>query len=311
MSSFTVAALYKFTALPDCADLRDQLQALCEQSEIYGTLLLAEEGINGTVAGPAESIAKLRAWFAADSRFDGLEYKESIHSSPPFLRLKVRLKPEIVTMGIPDTDPAAHNGTYVGAKEWNELIDDPETLVIDTRNDYEIEVGQFENAIAPNTKHFREFPDYVQNQLDPKKHRKIAMYCTGGIRCEKASHYMLKNGFEEVYHLKGGILQYLEDVPAEDNRWLGECFVFDERVAVDKNLQQGEYQLCRSCRQPLAPADREHEKYERGVSCAHCYDTLTERKKAGARERFKQMKLAAERGEKHLGRRDTHRHGKE
>ena len=207
MSSYTVAALYKFTALPDCAVLREQLLKLCEDNAIKGTLLLAEEGINGTVAGSAQAIARLRAWFTADQRFDGLEYKESVHDKPPFLRLKVKLKREIVTMGVADTKPAERNGTYVDAEQWNALLDDPDTLVIDTRNDYEVAIGQFDRAISPDTVHFREFPEYVEQQLDPNKHRKIAMYCTGGIRCEKASHYMLKQGFAEVYHLKGGILQ--------------------------------------------------------------------------------------------------------
>ncbi|MGJ8667865.1 MAG: rhodanese-related sulfurtransferase [Oceanococcus sp.] len=301
MSSVTVAALYKFTALPDCVELQSELQNLCDQAGIKGSLLLATEGINGTVAGPAAAIALLRNWFAKDSRFDGMEYKEAVHDKTPFLRMKVRLKKEIVTMGVADTDPATRNGTYVDAQAWNALLDDPDTLVIDTRNDYEVAIGQFEGAVSPNTVHFKEFPQYVENELDPKQHRKIAMYCTGGIRCEKASHYLLKNGFEEVYHLKGGILQYLDDVAADDSRWQGECFVFDDRVAVDQNLQQGEYRSCRCCRYPLSTQDRQHEHYEEGVSCPHCYAKQSASKRAGLRERTRQMKLAKDRGLQHLG----------
>ncbi len=301
MTMVTVAALYKFTALPDCAELRAQLQTLCEAQGIKGTLLLASEGINGTVAGTREAITALRAWLQADPRFDGMEYKESQHVEPPFLRLKVRLKQEIVSMGVPDTDPASHTGTYVDAQQWNALLDDPDTLVIDTRNDYEIAIGQFDSAVSPQTRHFREFPDYVAEKLKPDQHKKIAMYCTGGIRCEKASHYLLKQGFEQVYHLKGGILQYLEDVPAQDNRWQGECFVFDERVSVDKHLQQGEHRLCRACRHPLSTEDRRHPDYEEGVSCPHCHAQQSEENRARARERIRQVQLAKARGQQHLG----------
>lgn len=304
-----VAALYKFTPLPDCADLQTQLQQLCEQHAIKGTLLLAEEGINGTVAGSATAMARLRDWFAQDTRFKGMEYKESQHAKPPFLRLKVRLKAEIVTMGVADTDPASRNGTYVNAQQWNALLDDPETLVIDTRNDYEIEVGQFDRAVAPHTRYFRDFPAYVEQNLDPTRHRKIAMYCTGGIRCEKASNYLLKQGFNEVYHLKGGILQYLQDTPAQDNRWQGECFVFDERVAVNKDLQQGEHRLCRACRHPVSADDQQHPEYEAGVSCPHCYASQSDDKRTRARERIRQIQLAKARGEQHLGPKESNHGG--
>ena len=301
MSAYTVAALYKFVRLPDCVALSEQLQELCSGLSIRGTLLLAEEGINGTVAGSADAVAQFKAFLDADERFKGMEYKQASHESQPFLRLKIRVKREIVTMGVPDTDPATRNGTYVDAKAWNALLDDPDTLVIDTRNDYETAIGQFDNAIAPNTQHFRDFPQYVAEHLDPAKRPKIAMYCTGGIRCEKASHYLLKQGFAEVYHLKGGILQYLEDVEEQENRWQGECFVFDERVAVDKNLQQGEYRLCRSCRYPLSEQDRLADEFELGVSCPHCHAQQTTAERDRARERQRQMLLAKQRGTVHLG----------
>ncbi|RZO84920.1 MAG: rhodanese-related sulfurtransferase [Oceanococcus sp.] len=306
MSAVVIAALYKFTALPDAPALRDRLEQLCLAHGIKGTLLIAEEGINGTVAGSAQAIAALHDMLLADPRFEGLEYKESQHQDCPFLRLKVRLKQEIVTMGVAEVDPASRNGTYVDAATWNALLDDPDTLVIDTRNDYEVAIGQFDNAISPDTKHFRDFPEYVQRHLDPAKQPKIAMYCTGGIRCEKASHYLLKQGFSEVYHLKGGILQYLEDVPAEDNRWQGECFVFDERVSVDKDLNQGEHRLCRACRQPVSAQDRLNPHYEEGVSCPHCYAQQSEANRARARERIRQVRLAKARGEHHLGPREDH-----
>lgn len=306
MSAVVIAALYKFTALPDAPALRDRLEQLCLAHGIKGTLLIAEEGINGTVAGSAQAIAALHGMLLADPRFEGLEYKESQHQDCPFLRLKVRLKQEIVTMGVAEVDPASRNGTYVDAATWNALLDDPDTLVIDTRNDYEVAIGQFDNAISPDTKHFRDFPEYVQRHLDPAKQPKIAMYCTGGIRCEKASHYLLKQGFSEVYHLKGGILQYLEDVPAEDNRWQGECFVFDERVSVDKDLNQGEHRLCRACRQPVSAQDRLNPHYEEGVSCPHCYAQQSEANRARARERIRQVRLAKARGEHHLGPREDH-----
>lgn len=306
MSAVVIAALYKFVALPDASAVRDALEQLCLAHDIKGTLLIADEGINGTVAGSESGIAALRDFLSADARFEGIEYKQSHHDTQPFLRLKVRLKQEIVTMGVADTDPASRNGTYVDAQTWNALLDDPDTLVIDTRNDYEVAIGRFDNAISPDTQHFREFPDYVQRELDPNRQRKIAMYCTGGIRCEKASHYLLKHGFSEVYHLKGGILQYLEDVAPQDNRWQGECFVFDERVAVDKHLNQGEHRLCRACRHPVSVSDRQHEHYEEGVSCPHCYPKQSEANRARARERIRQVRLAEARGDTHLGPRKDH-----
>ncbi len=301
MPSTTVAALYKFVALPDYQTWRDTLHAHCERLQIKGTLLLAAEGINGTIAGSAQAIAEFRAVLLADPRFAGLEYKEAQHPEAPFLRLKVKLREEIVTMGVPNTDPTQQVGTYVDAADWNALIDDPDTLVIDTRNAYETAIGRFRGATVPNTRYFREFPAYVDQQLNPAQHKKIAMYCTGGIRCEKASHYLLRQGFDEVYHLRGGILKYLEDVPAQDNRWEGECFVFDERVAVGHALKQGDYVLCRACRHPVSPAQRQQPEFEDGVSCPHCHAQQTPQNRARARERNEQMKLAERRGQVHLG----------
>ncbi len=301
MSQTVVAALYQFVALPDCQPLRDALQALCEEHAIRGTLLLASEGINGTVAGSRDAIDALRNFLRADGRFNQLEYKEALHDQSPFLRLKVKVKKEIVTMGMAEVDPRQMVGRYADVETWNRLIDDPETLVIDTRNRYEVAIGRFRNAVSPETEHFREFPGYVRQNLDPARHKRVAMYCTGGIRCEKASHYLLSQGFKEVYHLKGGILKYLEEVRPEENRWQGECFVFDERVAVDHALKRGEHVLCRACRHPVSAAEQAHAEFEAGVSCPHCYATQTPEKRARARERQRQMELAAAHGRQHLG----------
>jgi len=305
MTQFTVAALYKFVSLPDYVELRDPLQALCVANDVFGTILLAEEGINGTVAGPDESIAALLAYLRADSRFADVQPKYSWTDEMPFLRMKVRLKKEIVTMGEPDIDPNDVCGVRVDAKKWNELVSDPETLVIDTRNEYEVELGTFANALSPHTETFRQFPEYVRKELKPSEHKRVAMFCTGGIRCEKATAFMLKEGFDEVYHLDGGILKYLETVAEPeaklDNHWQGECFVFDDRVSVDAELNPGEYLQCHACRRPLHPSEIESPDYQMGVSCPHCIDQVSEKKKAGLRERQLQIELARERGEQHLG----------
>lgn len=296
-----IAALYKFVHLPDYRDLRREFFSVCKKNSIKGTILLAEEGINGTVAGSRAGIDNLRKFLGKDARFAGLEYKESFAAVVPFYRLKIKLKKEIVTMGKSGIEPFQSSGTRVDAAQWNDLVNDPEVLVLDTRNQYEYEVGTFLNAVSPGLKSFRQFPDYVQNQLDPGKHRKIAMFCTGGIRCEKASAFMLQQGFAEVYQLQGGVLKYLQEVKAEENLWQGECFVFDGRVAVDMGLQKGEHEQCYSCRQPLSTADRQSEKYEQGVSCPHCYDRLTPERRAGLRERQRQVELATARNELHVG----------
>ncbi len=298
---FIVAALYKFASLQGLPELQEKLQQLCDAQDVCGTLLIAHEGINGTIAGTRQGIDAVLAGIRAVLGLDGLEHKESTAESQPFYRMKVRIKKEIVTIGLPDVDPNEVVGTYLEADDWNKLINDPETIVLDTRNDYEVKIGTFKNAINPHTESFREFPNYVRQTLDPQKHKKIAMFCTGGIRCEKASAYMKKLGFEEVYHLKGGILKYLETTPAEKSQWLGECFVFDQRVAVKHGLAAGSYTLCPSCRYPVSPLEKEDPKYIEGVACPHCHDRLSEERKTRSAERHKQIKLAEARGEKHIG----------
>lgn len=298
----TVAALYQFAALTDYRDLQKPLQELCDQHGVKGTLLLAEEGINGTIAGTRQGIEEVVGFIQSHPLLNNLEYKESFAKTMPFHRMKVRLKKEIVTLGVPGVSPTKKVGTYVDAKEWNDLIQDPEVIVIDTRNDYEYTMGSFKGAMNPNTQTFTQFPKFVQENCDVTRHKKVAMFCTGGIRCEKASSYMLEQGFSEVYHLKGGILKYLEDIPEEQSLWEGECFVFDERVGVKHGLAIGEYEFCRSCRFPISPQDKLSSKYEEGVSCPHCYDTITEEKKRRAQARHFQVKLAQARGQKHIGR---------
>src|SRR6476469_2551950 len=244
MTEIVVPALYKFVSLPDFAEKKDPLLAYCLAQNIKGTLLLAQEGINGTIAGSRAAVDAVLSFLRTDPRLADLEHKESYTDIPPFDRMKVRLKKEIVPLGVPEVDPNQKVGTYVTPEEWNQLISDPEVVLIDTRNDYEVQIGTFQGACNPQTASFREFPDYVRQNLDPQKHKKVAMFCTGGIRCEKASSYMLEQGFEEVYHLKGGILKYLEAVPAEESLWSGECFVFDQRVAVGHGLSLGSHVLC-------------------------------------------------------------------
>ena len=299
MSKIIVAALYQFTPLPDFQELQPRLMALCVQEKIKGILLLAQEGINGTVAGSREAIDILKTFL--ETRFDALEYKESWANTLPFHRMKVRLKKEIVTLGIPDLNPCETVGTYVNPQEWNDLISDPEVLVLDTRNNYEVEIGTFQGAINPKTCSFSELPEFVKKTLDKTKHKRVAMFCTGGIRCEKASSYLLSQGFEEVYHLKGGILKYLEITPPEASLWEGECFVFDGRVAVGHGLALGHYESCHGCRQPISEKDISSLFYERGVSCPHCYSTLTPEKRKAARNRQNQVDLASKRGQKHIG----------
>jgi UPF0176 protein len=300
-TDIVVAAMYEFVHLPDFREIRDELFQVCENQSLKGTLLLAEEGINGTVAGTRKGIDNLLGFLMQDPRFSDLEYKESFVSEMPFYRMKVRLKKEIVTMGVPNTDPKQLNGAKVDFKEWNELISDPEVLVIDTRNVYEDGIGTFKNAISPKTRTFREFPEFVNNELSPEKHKKIAMFCTGGIRCEKATNYMLKQGYEDVYHLSGDILKYLEEVKEEENLWQGECFVFDGRVAVDKNLEQGAYEQCFACRMPLSDNDLQSDTYEKGISCSHCIDTMTDEKYERVSERQRQVELAEKNQQQHIG----------
>jgi UPF0176 protein len=302
MSKFVVAALYKFVELPDFQEIQARLLNVCRVNGIKGTLLLAEEGINGTIAGTREGIDAVVSFLNTDPRLANTEYKESFASEQPFLRLKVRLKKEIVTLGVPGVDPNKLVGTYVDPKDWNSLLQDPDIIVLDTRNDYEYGIGTFKGALNPVTETFREFPDYVEKNLDPKTNKKVAMFCTGGIRCEKASSYMLAQGFDEVYHLKGGILKYLEEVKPEESLWDGECFVFDHRVAVGHGLVEGIHDACYGCRLPLSPEDKLSPKYSEGVHCPKCFDKSTPEKLARASERHRQVLIAKERGQKHIGR---------
>jgi len=297
---YVVAALYKFVALPDYVTLRDALYQHLVLNKVKGTLLLAEEGINGTICGTREGIDAVRQWLDADGRFGGLSYKESFADEPAFYRTKVKLKTEIVTMGVPGVNPQHIVGTYVKGDDWNRLIEDPDTILIDTRNDYEVAIGTFKNAVNPNTTSFREFPQWAADNLDKTKHKKVAMFCTGGIRCEKSTAYLKEQGFDEVYHLDGGILKYLEEMPEQNSLWQGECFVFDQRVAVKHGLEQGSYDQCYACRMPLSQADMQSDKYLQGMSCPHCHDQLSDEQKASFAERQKQIELAKQRGEQHI-----------
>ncbi len=251
MSDVHISTFYKFVDLPDHADLRRRLISVCKSSGIRGTILLAEEGINATIAGSESGLEAVLGWLRADPRLADLKTRDSVADRMPFQRLKVRLKKEIVTMGVPAVDARLDNGTYVSPGDWNHLIEDPEVVVVDTRNAYEIGIGTFERAVDPGTRSFRDFPSFVDEQLDPTEHRRVAMFCTGGIRCEKATAYLRMKGFEEVYHLEGGILRYLEEIPEERSRWKGDCFVFDERIAVNHDLEAEPYRLCKGCEQPV------------------------------------------------------------
>ncbi len=300
--TFKVAALYHFTSLPDYVALQPILQNMCIHLRVKGTILLAAEGINGTIAGSSESIFELLEFLRADPRLSDLEAKFSSATDMPFLRMKVRLKKEIVTMGVEGIDPNKIVGTYVDPEDWNALITDPDTILIDTRNDYEVEIGTFKGAINPKTETFREFPAWVDANRGSLKKPKIAMFCTGGIRCEKASSFMKENGFDDVYHLKGGILKYLETQPKTESLWEGDCFVFDQRVAVGHGLAESEYDQCFACRRPILPEDKLKAEYMVGVSCHHCHSEMRDDQKARFSERQKQITLAKERGEAHIGR---------
>ncbi|MBQ0757950.1 MAG: rhodanese-related sulfurtransferase [Amphritea sp.] len=301
MSNTIVCAMYKFVALEDFEMLREPLHKVMQDNGVRGTLLLAREGINGTVAGSRAGIDAVLSWLQNDPRLDDIVYKESIDDSNPFHRTKVKLKKEIVTMGVEGIDPKRVVGTYVKPEEWNALISDPEVTLVDTRNDYEVQVGTFKDAINPVTNTFRDFPQYVKDNLDPEKNRKVAMFCTGGIRCEKSTAYLKEQGFDEVYHLEGGILKYLEEVPQEDSLWEGECFVFDNRVTVNHQLEKGSYDQCHACRLPLTAEQMQSDQYQAGISCPSCYGSQSEEQRQRFEERQKQMKLAQLRGDTHLG----------
>lgn len=297
-----VASFYRFLDLGNAEEFRDELQLLCEQQNLLGTVLVAAEGFNGTIAGDEKAIRIVFDWIKERLSRDGsIEVRWTDSDEAPFRRMRVRVKTEIVTLGRPDILPHERTGEYVPPEKWNALIQDPNVLVIDTRNHYEVEVGTFPRAIDPETDSFRQFPDFARRLAETSKDRPLAMFCTGGIRCEKATALMLELGFENVYHLQGGILNYLTEMPPEENRWEGECFVFDTRVAVDRDLAEGGYVQCHACRRPLSSEDLESGDYREGVSCPHCIGELDEERAARLEERRKQVALAAERGESHIG----------
>ncbi len=301
MPKTVVCALYHFAILEDFESMRDPLHKVLDDNGVRGTLLLALEGINGTIAGTREGIDNVLSYLRSDSRLSKVDTKESFDDQIPFYRTRVKLKKEIVTMGIDTIDPKKIVGTYVQPKDWNALISDPDVLLVDTRNDYEVAIGTFKDAVNPDTEVFRQFPKYVKEHLDPKKHKKVAMFCTGGIRCEKSTAYLKTQGFEEVYHLDGGILKYLEEVPVEETLWQGECFVFDNRVSVNHALEKGSYDQCHACRMPITEEDKQHSDFIHGVSCHHCHDVTNEVQKQRYLERQKQIELAEQRGEEHVG----------
>ena len=301
MSKFVVSALYKFVTLEDFSALKKPLLELMEKHQVKGTLLLAREGINGTIASDRKGIDSILAWLRSDPRFADIKTKESFEKEMPFYRSKVKLKKEIVTLGVDGIDPNHIVGTYVKPENWNALIADPEVLLIDTRNDYEVQIGTFEGAVNPKTETFREFTSYVKENLDPSKHKKVAMFCTGGIRCEKSTAYLKENGFDDVFHLQGGILKYLENIPVEESTWKGECFVFDNRVAVNHDLQKGQYDQCYACRYPITEQEKQSDQYIQGVSCPHCYHKVSAKQITRFKEREMQVQMANQRGEDHIG----------
>ena len=297
-----VVSFYRFLDLENPPLFRDELQALCDEHGLLGTILVASEGFNGTIAGSAQAIRAVLSWLQERSGIEEeVDARWTRADAPPFRRMRVRIKKEIVTLGRPDILPHEVTGKHVPPEQWNALIDDPNVLVIDTRNHYEYEVGTFPGAIDPGNDSFREFPSFAETLAEVSPDRPLAMFCTGGIRCEKASALMLELGFSEVYQLQGGILNYLESVPAKENRWDGECFVFDTRVAVDRDLSEGGYVQCHACRRPLSAEDLTSPDYREGVSCPRCVDENDADRRARLEERRKQVQLAAERGELHIG----------
>ncbi|GJL97945.1 MAG: UPF0176 protein [Hyphobacterium sp.] len=301
MPAFRIAAFYKFTPLTADRVLQGRLREVCEVNDVVGTILLASEGINGTIAGPAEGLECVLDALRALPGCSNLGYKESFADEKPFYRLKVRLKKEIVALGVPGVDPNKAVGTYVAPEDWNDLISLPDIVTIDTRNDYEVRIGQFRGAVNPETVSFREFPDWFRRFRQTRPNARIAMYCTGGIRCEKSTAFALDEGEEEVFHLEGGILRYLETIPETESLWEGDCFVFDRRVAVRHGLEVGDFVSCHACREPLAPEDLKSPLFVKGESCPHCHDMTSEVQRERFAERQKQQELAAARGTTHLG----------
>ncbi|NJK42153.1 MAG: rhodanese-related sulfurtransferase [Acaryochloridaceae cyanobacterium SU_2_1] len=307
MTNILIASFYKFVEITDPVALRADLLSCCEQRAVKGTLLLAREGVNGAISGPPDQVEAVFAYLRDDSRFADLSYQASFAENMPFYRLKVRLKQEIIRMGIPDLDPSQNAGQYVTPHQWNELLEDPEVIVIDARNDYEVALGHFTGAVNPQTKSFSELPQWLASQTSLRHQPKVAMYCTGGIRCEKSTAFLRSQGLEEVYHLQGGILNYLNTVAAAESHWQGECFVFDERVSVVHGLEQGHYDLCRACRNPISSADQQSDLFVLGVSCPHCYGSKTPQQSQRLLERQHQIELARSRNQPHIGARYSHR----
>lgn len=300
-----VSAFYKFTAVEDPVALKDNLDRYLADTGILGTVLIAKEGVNGTISGSKQEVECFIAHLSDALAVSEIAFKRATATFRPFHRMKVRLKKEIVTLGVEGIDPTREVGQYIPPEQWNALIEREDVVLVDTRNDYEFAVGSFRGALNPNTKSFREFPDYVDRNLDPEKTPKVAMFCTGGIRCEKATGLMLQKGFKEVYHLQGGILEYFNRIDNQESLWDGECFVFDERVTVNQNLEQGEYRMCHACRMPLSQEDIASEHYEEGISCPHCHEQLTDEKRERLQQRNLQMKLAKDRNDSHLGKRHS------
>ena len=301
MDKYTVCAFYKFINIPNHEYLKEPINNFLNKNKIMGTILIAHEGINGTISGRENAIIDLLNFLKKELKLQYIDYKLSFHNENPFYRTKVRLKKEIVTMGEPSIDPKQSTGTYIEPELWNELIEDKDTILIDTRNEYEIDIGTFENSINPHTKSFRDFPTFADKKLNPKKHKKIAMFCTGGIRCEKSTAYLKQKGFDQVYHLKGGILNYLKKIPKNKSKWIGECFVFDNRVSVDHDLKKGNFDQCHACRMPISAEDKDSQYYKKGISCPHCYKLTSEERKKRFKERQKQVELANKRGKLHIG----------
>ncbi|MGY8753656.1 MAG: oxygen-dependent tRNA uridine(34) hydroxylase TrhO [Phycisphaerales bacterium] len=300
MSDYLVAAFYKFTKIEDPAKLQASIEDCCIENDVRGIVLLASEGINSTIAGSPEGVRNVLQFLRDDARFSELTWKESTASQAPFRKLRVRLKKEIVTMGVEGIDPSRLVGTYVNPKDWNELISDPNVILVDARNDYEVEIGTFKNAINPDIAAFGELPKWIEENIDIEEQPRVAMFCTGGIRCEKSTALLKEAGVNEVYHLEGGILKYLEKMEEELSLWDGQCFVFDERVSVGHGLEIGEYELCRACRYPISNIDKSSSQYLEGVSCPRCHDQTTVEQKASYLERQKQIDLARQRGTQHL-----------
>lgn len=300
MSRFLVAAFYKFAPFPEFESIKESILSAAVARDVMGTILLAHEGINGTVSGPEDGVRELLDELRKIDGFADMEHKESWADENPFYRMKVRLKKEIVTLGVDGVSPIKAVGEYVKPEDWNALISDPEVVVIDTRNDYEVEIGTFKNAIDPKTTSFREFPEWLDNQTELPKDKKIAMFCTGGIRCEKSTSLLKERGYKNVFHLQGGILKYLEEVPESESAWEGECFVFDQRVSVGAGLKPGPYDLCHACRHPITEEDKLSETYMPGVACPKCHDQMTAEQRTRFEERQKQIELAKARGEQHI-----------